>query len=182
MWNEKFSREANAMERILECAVVLNWEDLTTRFIPVAMQMEYRSGPDRSLEHLKLWSSASRGHWKLVCEYWVHATATHVQDLTFSDSYSSAGLARMLKAIMKNQQAFAVPQSNSADGLVHIAPPNETESIVARHLMIEVLERITSRTSKGTITAAISSAANHSRVSSHTYAGVPSPEIMATQP
>ena len=176
MRNEKFSREANAMARILESAVVLNWEDLTTRLAPVAMQMEYRSGADRSLEHLKLWSSASRGQWNLVCEYWVHATATHVQGLTFSDGYSSAGLTRMLKAIMQNQQAFAVSQSNSADCLVDITPPNETESLVAKHLMMEVLERITSRTSTGTITAAVRSAANHPGGWSHTYAGVTSPE------
>ena len=176
MRNEEFSREVNAMERILESAVTLNWEDFTTSYTPVAMQIEYRNGPERSLEHLKLWSSALRGHWNLVCEYWVHATATHLQGAIFSDSYSSAGLTRMLEAIMQNQQAFAVPHSDSTGGLVHIAPPNETESIAAKHLMIAGLERITSRTSTGTVTAAIRSAANHPMVSGQTYTGVSSPE------
>jgi hypothetical protein len=176
MRNEEFSREVNAMERILESAVTLNWEDFTTSYTPVAMQMQYRSGPERSLEHLKLWSSASRGHWNLVCEYWVHATKTHVQGVTFSDRYSSAGLTRMLEAIMQNQQAFAVPHSDSSGGLVQIAPPNETDSIAAKHLMIEMLERITSRTSTGTVTAAIRSAANHPMLSSQTYTSVSSPE------
>lgn len=176
MRNEQFLREANAMERILESAVTLNWEALTTHFIPVAMQIEYRSGSEGSLAHLKLWSSTSRGHWNLVCEYRTHATATDAQGMTFTDGYSSAGLTRMLDAIMRNQQAFAVPPSDSAEGLVHIAPPSETDSIAAKHLMIEMLERTTSRTSTGTIAAAMRSAANHPMVSGQTYTGVSSPE------
>lgn len=176
MRNQEFSSEVNAIERILESAVTLNWEDFTTRFIPVAMQIEYRSGPDCWLEYLKVWSSASRGHWNLVCEYRVHATAAHLQGVTFNDSYSSAGLTRMLDAIMHNQQAFAVASSNSGNGLVHIVPPNDTQSIAAKHLMMEMLERITSRASTGAVTGALRCAADHPRLSDQTYAGVLSPE------
>jgi len=176
MRGENFPAEVNAIERLLESAVMLNWEDLTTRFIPVAMQIEYRSGPEGFLAHLKLWSSTSSGHWNLVCEYRTHATATDAQGMTFTDGYSSAGLTRMLDAIMHNQQAFAVPRSDSAQHLVHIAPPNEAESIAAKYLIIEGLERITSRTSTGTITAAMRSAANHPMVSGQTCTRIPSPE------
>src|SRR5690242_4019010 len=109
MPNEEFSREMSAIERILESAVTLSWKDLATSFAPLAMQVEYRRRPDRALEHLKLWSSASRGHWNLVCEYWMHATPSHSQGITFTETYSSAGLTLMLDAIMQNQQSFAVP-------------------------------------------------------------------------
>jgi len=176
MRGENLPAEVNAIERLLESAVMLNWGDLTTRFTPVAMQIEYRSGAEGSLAHLKLWSSPSRGHWTLVCAYRTQATGTDAQGVTFNDGYSSAGLTRMLDAIMHNQQAFAAPRSYSAQHLIHIAPPNETESIAAKHLMIDGLERITSRTSTGTITAAMRSAANHPMVSSQTHARVPSPE------
>ena len=116
MHTEEFSREMNALERVLESAVTLSWQDLATSFPPLAMQVEYRRQPDHALEHLKLWSSASRGHWKLVCEYWLHANATHSQGITFTDTYSSAGLTRMLEAIMQNQESFATPHSDFADG------------------------------------------------------------------
>ena len=165
MHTEEFSREMNAIERILESAVTLSWQDLTTKFIPIAMQVEYRRRPDQALEHLKLWSSASRGHWNLVCEYWMHSTATHSQGITFTETYSSAGLTRMLDVIMQNQPSFAVPHSYFANGLVQIAPPDKTQSIAAKHLMVEMLERITSRTSAGAATAALRSAADHPMVS-----------------
>src|SRR5438477_11348133 len=141
MRNQEFSSEVNAIERILESAVTLNWEDFTTRFIPVAMPIEYRSGPDCWLEYLKVWSSASRGHWNLVCEYRVHATAAHLQGVTFNDSYSSAGLTRMLDAIMHNQQAFAVASSNSGNGVVHSVPHNESRSTAPNHLVIAMIVR-----------------------------------------
>jgi hypothetical protein len=164
MRNEKFSREANAIDQILESAVTLSWGDLATGPTPLAMQVEYRSRPDRELEHLRLWSSPSRGHWNLVCEYWMHPTAGHAQGVTFTPAYSSAGLTRMLEAIMQNQRSFAIPHSDSADGLVNIAPPDKTQSIAAKHLMVEMLERITSRTSAGAVTAALRSAADHPTV------------------
>lgn len=162
MANEEFSREMDAIERVIESAVTLSWEDLATSFPPLAMQVEYQTRPDCGLQNLKLWSSASRGHWKLVCEYRMHATATHSQGITFTEAYSSAGLTRMFEAIMQNQQSFAVPQSEFANGLVQIAPPDETQSIAAKHLIVEMLERITSRSSGGGITAAaMRYAANH---------------------
>lgn len=161
MHNEAFSREMNAIERILESAVTLSWQDLGTSFTPLAMQLEYRRRSDQSLERVKLWSSASCGHWNLVCEYWMHATAAHAQGVTFTDTYSSPGLTRMLEAIMQNQESFATPHSNFANGRVHIAPPDKTQSIAARHLMVEVLQRITKRASAGPVTAALRSAADH---------------------
>ena len=161
MPNEEFSREMDAIERLIESAVTLSWEDLATSFPPLAMQVEYHRRPDRALEHLKLWSSASRGHWNLVCDYWMHPTATHSQGITFTDTYSSAGLTRMFDAIMQNQQSLALPQGDFANGLVQIAPPGKTQSIAAKHLMAETLERITSRGSAGTVTAAMRYAADH---------------------
>src|SRR5690242_21714133 len=103
MQNEEFSREVHAIDRLLESAVALSWEDLTTSFPPLAMQVEYRSRADGELENLKLWSSPSRGHWTLICEYRMQSTGTHSQGISFTGAYSSAGLAHMFGAIMQNQ-------------------------------------------------------------------------------
>ena len=161
MANEEFSREMHDMDRLLESAVALNWEDLATGSPPLAMQVEYRRRPDCEVENLKLWSSPSRGHWTLVCEYRMHPTATHAQGITFTGAYCSAGLTHMFDVIMQNQQSFALPHSDFANGLVQIAPPDNTHSITAKHLMVEMLERITSRGSAGAVTAAMRYAADH---------------------
>ena len=151
----------NTIERILESAVCLNWKDFVSGSLPLAMQLEYRMGPSRSLESLKLWSSTSRGYWNLVCEYWMQSSATHHQGTTFTGTYSSPGLTRMLDAIMHHQQAFSFNSTNLLDGRVQVASPGEAQSAAAKLQMTGALERITSRNPPEQITAAMRSAAGH---------------------
>lgn len=146
----------------LHCAVTANWKDLTLGSPITAMQVEYRTGSARSLEYLKLWCSSVRGHWQLICEYWMQPAGTHQQGVTFAKTYSSAGLVRMLDVIMRHQQAFPQLSPDLLDGLVQIAAPSATQTTTATNHMTETLERITSRSSGGTITAAMRSAAGHS--------------------
>lgn len=53
--------------RLLECAVVLSWEDLMPAAPSGLIHIEFRTGPSRSLEYLKIWSCRTRGYWDLVC-------------------------------------------------------------------------------------------------------------------
>ena len=161
MLNGKDSRTNNAIERILECALYLNWKDFAGDSSPVAVRMEYRTGSTRWLKCLKLWSSASRGHWKLVCEYWMEANPTQRQGITFSKSYSSPGFARMLDAIMQHQGAFAVTNRELRDRVVLIASPDEAQCAVARREMTEALQRITLHHAPGKLSVAIRFAADH---------------------
>src|SRR5256885_8095990 len=63
------------IDRMLECAVALNWNSLTRGDEDPAMQVEYRTGSSHALQYLKLWSSTKRGVWKLICEYWMQPSA-----------------------------------------------------------------------------------------------------------
>src|SRR6185437_7747187 len=65
------------IDRILECAVTVNWKDLTKAQSNTSMRIEYRSGPQHSLEYLKLWSSSERGYWHLLAEYWMQSSIEH---------------------------------------------------------------------------------------------------------
>jgi hypothetical protein len=149
MQNGRDLRAINTIERILECAVCLNWKDFALNSLPMTMQLEYRSGLTHSLDSLKLWSSTSRGYWNLVCEYWMQSSTTHQQGITFTGTYSSPALTRMLDAIMHHQDAFSRDSTELLDGLVQVASPNETQSAAARLQMSQALERITSRTPPG---------------------------------
>src|SRR5579864_8695005 len=97
------------IDRIVECAVTLNWKDLTRSEEASSIQVEYRTGPQHALEYLKIWSSSQRGYWHLIAEYWMHSSAAHEMGATFSAGNQSADLALMLDAIMQHQEDFLPP-------------------------------------------------------------------------
>ena len=132
------------IERILECAVALNWKDLTHAGEVTSIQVEYRPGPSQSLEHLKLWSSTKRGFWNLVCEYRVGAEMNRQKGTTFAGGNSSADLPWMLDAIMQHQDVFAPSPSKFLDGVIQVGCPGETELNAARKDMAEAMDRISS--------------------------------------
>ena len=158
------THSVNAIDRILECAVYLNWKDFNSGSSPTAVRLEYRTGPTRSLQCVKLWSSASRGQWKLVCQYWMQPDPTHQQGVMFTKTYSSPGLTRMLDAIMRHQGMFSAARPDPRDCVVQIASPNEAQCTAAKRDMTEALERITWRNSAGTASAAMRFAADHPAV------------------
>ena len=132
------------IDRILQCAVALNWKSLTQSDDTAAMQVEYRTGPRQSLEYLKLWSSTSRGIWNLVCEYWMLSSPAHESGATFSGSNHSAELAWMLDAVMQHQGEFMAASTGFVDGLVQINRPTDTDIASAQKDMTEALDRIAS--------------------------------------
>ena len=158
------THSVNTIDRILECAVYLNWKDFASDSSPMAVRMEYRTGPTRSLKCVKLWSSASRGHWKLVCQYWMQPDPTHQQGVMFAKTCSSPGLTRMLDAIMQHQEVFSVACTDLRDCVVQIASPDEAQCAAAKRDMTKALERITSRNSAGTASVAMRFAADHPSV------------------
>ena len=123
------------LDRILECAVVLSWKELMPVGKAGLIHIEYHAGPERSLEDLKVWLCTVRGHWNLVCDYWMHSNPSHGTGLTFSDGYYSGDLARMLDEIMQHQDRFANFSQPSSAGTIQIQPPAEEESVAARTCM-----------------------------------------------
>ena len=122
------------LDQILESAVVLSWKDLLPGTRTSLVHVEYRLGPGGSLEFLKVWSSITRGHQYLVCEWNPSAAANHV---SFSNDFYSKDLAQMLESIIQHQAAFFKDLTLHRDGLVQIHPPTEEDQRIAEACMAD---------------------------------------------
>ena len=134
--------ENATLDRILECAVALNWKELTKADEATAIQIEYRTAARHFLDYLKFWFSTERGHWRLICEYWMQSSDTHQSGATFHDGIYSADLAWMLDAIMQHQAVFPPTSSDFLDGLIQISQPSESFISAAQKDMTGALDRI----------------------------------------
>lgn len=136
------NKRSATIDRILECAVALNWNALAEIDEATALHVEYRIGPGQSLDYLKLWSSATRGVWKLVCEYWMQSSSTHESGTTFTGGKYSGDFTWMLDAIMQHQRAFLPGSADFMDGLVQVKRPTDADLASARADMNEALDRV----------------------------------------
>jgi hypothetical protein len=125
------------VERILECAVILSWNDLVRAVSPRSVHVEYQMDDDHSLEYLKVWSSPTRGHWDLVCEYWMAASSQHAAGLHFSNAYRSDRLGDILKLAMRQQDTSLCLPDTYRDGVVQVYPPTQLEIDAATEWMSE---------------------------------------------
>ena len=129
-----------AMNRILESAVILSWNDLLRPTQRGLIQLEYVPGARRS--YLKVWQLTGKGEWSLVCEYWMSHGAVATDDgIMFSNGYDSAGLAEMLKIIMQHSDRFAAPLASGASS-IQINAPTEQETLEANVCMRQGYESI----------------------------------------
>jgi len=119
------------LDRILESAVVISWDDLTRGTPTRLIHIEYGFASTGTLEYLKVWSSITRGHWLLACEYWMAANTLHRTGVRFENGYQSTGLARILEFVMQHQDYFLLPADLGRQGLLQIPTPTEEESAAA---------------------------------------------------
>jgi len=136
------TQENTTLDRILECAVVLNWKDLTRADEETSIQVEYRTAASHLLNYVKFWSSTERGHWRLICEYWMQSSGARQSGVTFHDGVFSTDLAWMLDAIMQHQAAFPPLPSDFPDGLIQLSRPGESFIGPAQKDMTRALDRI----------------------------------------
>lgn len=101
--------ENRSLERILESAIVVSWADLMRGTEAGLIHIEYGFAPDATLDYLKVWSSITRGHWLLACEYWMSASTCHSTGVRFENGYESEGLAHILESAMQHQNSFVLP-------------------------------------------------------------------------
>jgi hypothetical protein len=125
------------LERILESAVVVSWFDLTRGTPTSLIQIEYGFAADGTLDYLKVWSSLTRGHWLLACQYWMSANTFHSAGVAFENGYKSEGLAHILEGTMQHQNSFALPPNLGRQGLLQISTPT-AEEIAAAETLIDV--------------------------------------------
>jgi hypothetical protein len=134
--------ENQSLERILESAIVVSWADLMRGAQTGLIHIEYGFALDGSLEYLKILSSLTRGHWLLVCQYWMSASMSHSSGVRYDNGYRSEGLARMLEFIMRHQDTFSVPPDLGREGLLQIQTPTEEEISAAVASISEAFDRI----------------------------------------
>jgi hypothetical protein len=119
------------LEQILESAVVISWADLTRGTSAGLIHIEYGFAAGGTLDYLKVWSSLTRGHWLLACEYWMSANTFHSAGVGFENGYQSEGLSHILEVAMQHQDSFVLPENLGRQGLLQISTPSAEESAAA---------------------------------------------------
>jgi hypothetical protein len=134
-----------AIEDILESAVVLSWQELVKDSGPGLVHVQYSTAPEPSQQYLKIWLSARRGTWALICEYWISAGAMGrpAMGLTFYNGYHSAALAKMLQDMMRPCDGF--PNSLASDthmNLIQVNVPTAKDRQKAKTCITDAYQRI----------------------------------------
>src|SRR6476661_10105255 len=123
------------LEQILESAVVISWADLMHGSATGLIHIEYGFADAGTLDYLKVWSSLTRGHWLLACNYWMSENTFHAAGIGFENGYHSEGLAHNLDVAMQHQDSFVLPPNVGRQGLLQISTPTVQESVAAAALI-----------------------------------------------
>jgi hypothetical protein len=134
--------ENQSLDQILESAIVVSWTDLMHDTPAGLIHIEYSFAATGTLEYLKVWSSVTRGHWLLACEYWMSASTFHGTGVRFDNGYESESLAQILEFVMQHQTSFVLPPNLGRQGLLQIPTPTEAESAEAATSVKEAFERL----------------------------------------
>jgi hypothetical protein len=136
------NREDENIERILESAVVLNWDDLMGVGQSGLVHIEYAFAPGGTLDCVQVWSCIKRGYWLLACTYSMSASQSHGAGVHFANEFESEGLAHILEIVMQNQNVFTLPHNLGRQGLLQIATPTENERKAAAVSVNDAFNRL----------------------------------------
>ena len=136
--------ENKSLERALESAIIVSWTDLMHGAQTGLIHIEYGFAAGGTLDYLKVWSSLSRGHWLLACQYWMSANTFHGAGVCFDNGYESEGLAHILEFVMQHQNSFVLPPNLGRQGLLQIPTPTERESAAAAIAVNEAIHSCSS--------------------------------------
>ncbi len=131
-----------SLERTLESAVIVSWVDLIHEAQTGLIHIEYGFAPAGTLDYLKIWSSLSRGHWLLACEYWMSESTFHGAGIRFDNGYESEGLSNILERVMQHQTFFVLPENMGRQGLLQIPTPTEGDRSAASEWIRGALARV----------------------------------------
>jgi hypothetical protein len=123
------------LDKALEFAVILAWEDLMKSVPPCSVRIEYRCEPGTSLDYLSVWSVRAAGDQYLVCDYRTLTSSARPGGVRFENGHHSDKLAQTLDFIMENQDQFTRRADACRDGLVLIYPPTGDERTEAASWM-----------------------------------------------
>jgi len=91
-----------SLEQTLEAAIVASWTDLMDGSQTGLIHVEYGFAPTGTVDYLKVWTSITRGHWLLACEYRMSQSTFHGAGVHFDNGYESEGLAHILESVMQH--------------------------------------------------------------------------------
>jgi hypothetical protein len=131
-----------SFDHILESAVISGWTALTRGAQTGLIHIEYGFAAGGTLDYLKVWSSLTRGHWLLACEYWMSASSFHSTGVRFDNGYESEALAHILECVMQHQGEFDLPPNLGRQGLLQISTPTKEEIAEAGELVHRTFERL----------------------------------------
>ncbi len=131
-----------SLEGTLESAVAVCWADLMHDSQTGLIHIEYGFAQAGTLDYLKFWASATRGHWLLACEYWMSESGFHGVGLRFENGFESVGLAHLLESVMQNQTCFVLPENMGRQGLLQISSPTAEELVTAKGWIAAALDRL----------------------------------------
>jgi hypothetical protein len=106
------------------------------------IHIEYGFTPAGTLDYLKVWSSITRGHWLLACEYRMTGSTFHGTGVRFDNGYESEGLAHVLDIVMQHQMEFTVPANLGRQGLLQVSTPTQEESTKASKQVREAFDHL----------------------------------------
>jgi hypothetical protein len=133
-----------SLDHILESAVISSWTALTGGAQTGLIHIEYGFAAGGTLDYLKIWSSLTRGHWLLACEYWMSTSTFHGTGVRFDNGYESQGLAHILEFVMQHQNSFVLPSNLGRQGLLQISTPTAEDSVAAAAMINETFDRLAS--------------------------------------
>lgn len=119
----------------------MSWADLIHDAQTGLIHIEYGFAPSGTLDYLKIWSSLTRGHWLLACEYWMSASAFHSAGVRFDNRYESESLSNILEWVMQHQTFFVLPENMGRQGLLQISTPTEEERAAAGEWIRDAFDR-----------------------------------------
>jgi len=131
-----------SLERTLESAVIVSWADLIHEAQTGLIHIEYGFAPTGTLDYLKVWSSLTRGHWLLACEYWMSESTFHGAGVRFDNGYKSEGLSNILERVMQHQAFFVLPENMGRQGLLQIPTPTEEDRSAAGEWILDAFARL----------------------------------------
>ena len=131
------SAPPQALDELLNSAIVLNWDAITQSSTPGRVRIEYHIGSDGALEYLKLWNSA-REYWSLICEYSAHLSWS--DGPRFCNGYHSRLLSRLLQSIMMNQGMCMYSGSPNTNGTLEVGPPTAEDVDAAKLRVSETFQ------------------------------------------
>jgi hypothetical protein len=126
------------LDKALQYAVTLAWDDLMKPIQPRSMRVEYLCEPGTALDHLSVWAVRAGGYQDLVCDCWTWASLAHPCGAAFGNRHYSDKLAETLDFVMKNQGQFTRAADAGQHGLVLIYTPDADDRREAATWMREL--------------------------------------------